>query len=528
MQKDAVRAALRRAIHAVAGDNAAHVAIEVELPKEAVHGDWTTTVAFALARHMRRAPADIAQAIAAALRADKVIGDAAITAVGGYVNIALSPVQYAELLQEIATAGSAWGTVAVGDKQRVLLEYVSANPTGPLTLGNARGGPYGDTLANVLIKAGYVVSREYYINDAGNQIDILGHSVCKTDQAQYAGAYIDALRATCGATCAQGDLQAVGRCAAAVIVEEMIKPALADAGITFDRWFSERSLHESGAVDRAIAALRDAGYTYEDDGALYFRSTDFGDDKDRVLVKRDGGKTYFCVDIAYHCDKLARADKLINIWGADHGGTVARLKGALAALGHESVLDIILTQFVRVMEDGKEVKMSKRRGTYITLADLVEEVGADVVRFLFLMQSATSHVVFDMDRARMQSEKNPVYYVQYAHARMASILRKAQAQGYEPATTCAPLVHEKERALVRVLAQLPDIIASTAHDYGVHRLPHYAIRIADALHAFYAACRVIDAADPVRTATRLLLVATAKDVLAEVLRIAGVRAPTRM
>ncbi len=503
--------------------------VTLERPKYRAHGDWTTNVAFSLAGILRKAPSEIARNLAQIVRDRAIFGDAYVAAVGGYVNITLSHEQYAKILVAILTSGARYGITQTVHPQKVIIEYVSANPTGPIHLGNARGGPYGDVLAKVLTAVGHHVVREYYINDAGNQVEILGHSILGDDQAQYAGTYIVALRERLLGQHRNADARAIGEMATQIIVDEIIRPSLAAAHITFDRWFSEKILHESGAVDATVTALTQKGYTYKKDGASYFRATDFGDDKDRVLIKADGSKTYFCVDAAYHCDKLRRADRLINIWGADHGGTVARLRGALTALGHNDVLDVILTQFVRVVEDGKEVKMSKRHGTYITLADLVDDVGVDVVRFTFLMQSATSHIVFDLARAREQSDKNPVYYVQYAHARMASVLRKAMeyALSYDDVDATI-LTHERERALMQTLTDFAPIITRTADDYGVHRLPHYAIRIADDLHAFYATCTVIDKNDIARTKARLALVDATKQVLFEVLQIIGVAAPEKM
>ncbi len=501
--------------------------VTIERTKNRIHGDWTTNIAFELARILRNAPQKIAQEIAQGL--GKQLDDASVQAVGGHINITLSDKQFGEMLEKIVHAGDSYAQNNVGNGRDVIIEYVSANPTGPVHLGNARGGPYGDTLARVLQKSGYNVHREYYVNDAGNQVDVLGHSILGDEHAQYAGAYIDTLRRRLITTKGESDARSIGEAAAKIIVSEIIKPSLEKAHITFDQWFSEMALHDMGAVDDVIKLLKEGGHVYEKDGAVYFRAIDFGDEKDRVLVKSDGAKTYFCVDVAYHLNKLARAQKLINIWGADHGGTVPRLKGALTALGHHDVLDIILTQFVRVVENGTEVKMSKRSGTYITLEDLVDDVGPDVVRFLFLMQSASSHVVFDLDRAREQSEKNPVFYVQYAHARLESILRKAREDGieYDDAEVQC-LTHEKEQALIWKLAEMPEIIAQTAQDYNVHRLPHYAISIADHLHSFYASCKVIDRGDSAMTKARLMLTAATRDVLAETLRIIGVGAPERM
>ncbi len=516
--------------------------VQIERPRDNTHGDWTTNVAFRLAGVLRKSPQEIATTLVEKLRSMIDEAQMGVSVESNYINFTLTFKAHQDMLVQIIASGDKWGASEIGVGQSVLVEYVSANPTGPLHLGNARGGPYGDTLSAVLAKSGYSVAREYYVNDYGNQITVLGHSIIGDDEAQYSGDYIQDLRSKLIAQNEEGidiqDAQKVGRVAAQEIVREIIAPSLARAGIEFDSFFSEKSLHDSGAVDEVVEKLRKLDFVYEKDGAMFFASTKvegINDDKDRVLVTADGRKTYFCADIAYHLDKLSRADRLINIWGADHGGTVARLQGALSVLGHSDKLDIILTQFVRVMEDGKEVKMSKRRGTYIALIDLIDEVGADVTRFIFLMQAATTHVVFDLDVAREKSDKNPVYYVQYAHARMASILRKAESEkefaqneSNSENANLSPLIHAKEIALIRILSEFPEIITRTADDYSVHRLAHYAISLADSFHSFYGACKVIDTKNIAQTTARLELVRATKTVLAEALRIVGVSVPEKM
>jgi arginyl-tRNA synthetase len=417
-------------------------------------------------------------------------------------------------------------------------------------IGNARGGPLGDTLANVLEKVGYKPYREYYINDAGNQIEILGHSILGDEKSQYNGNYISEVRKKLkvysekvrpfpsdspAVGIPQGrtlNVRKIGEEAVGVIMKEIIKPSMERLGIKFDNYFSEKELQESGKVDEVINILKEKGFLYEKEGALWFKSTKFGDDKDRVVVKSNGEKTYFGSDIAYHKEKLDRGfDKLIDIWGADHHGEVKRIKGALEALGYKDKLDVILTQFVRVLKGGKEVKMSKRAGTYVSIDDLIDEAGRDATRFFFLMYSPDTHMNFDLDLAREKSEKNPVYYVQYAHARICSILRKAEnpklSLGDIPRLSLEKL-HLKERALIFELSKFPDLVEEISQNYAVHHLPQYAIGLADKFHSFYDECRVIDENNLELTAARLETVKAAQIVLAEVLRLMGISAPEKM
>lgn len=381
----------------------------------------------------------------------------------------------------------------------------------------------GDTLANIFTKVGYEVEREYIVNNVGNQVKILGHSVLKDDQAEYKGDYIDKLHKEIK----DDDPYEVGRQATQKIVDDIIKPSMENLGVHFDTYFPENTLHDNGEVEKVFRKLQKQDVIYKKDDALWFRSTKYGDDKDRVVKKSDGSVTYFGFDIAYHKDKIARgADRLINIWGADHHGDIKRLIGAMEALGYKDKLEILLTQFVQVVKDGKEFQMSKRKGTYVTVDDLIKEVGKDPVRFFFLMYSADRHMTFDLDLAKEESSKNPVYYVQYAHARIASILEKDEENRKEDADY-GLLTHEKELDLIRELDKWPELVTDIARNYEVHRLPYYAMELASKFHSFYKECKVLGE-DKELTLARLMLIIATKKVLKNVLDTIGVEAPEKM
>lgn len=502
--------------------------ILVEYPPEALMGEYTTNVAFLLSKKLRRAPIDIAREIAEALKDEKIARVEAVAP--GYVNIYLTDGALQGVVGEVLRQGDHFGESTVGRGQKILLEYVSSNPTGPIHLGNARGGPLGSVLAEVLKKSGYAVSSEFYVNDFGNQVRVLGHSILGDEEKQYSGSYIAELAKIKPE--ALLDPLEVGMWASDKILKEYIEPVCAKAGIRFDQFFSEKSLHTSGKVTAMLQFLEEKGLVYEKDGAKWYRSTDFGDDKDRVLVKTDGRVTYRLADFAYHKDKFDRGfDRLITVLGADHHSEAKEMKVFIEQIlgKDESAYATILTQFVRVLQDGKEVKMSKRKGTYFALDDLIEEVGVDAVRFIFISYSATSHISFDMDLAIERSEKNPVYYVQYAHARMASILRKAQEKNIlTEAGDVATLVHPKERALLRKMLSFADLLAEVAENCETHRIPQYARELADLFHSFYAECHITGEKDPKIAGARLLLVTAVKSVLAETLRLCGVSAPEKM
>ncbi|MFA6973345.1 MAG: arginine--tRNA ligase [Parcubacteria group bacterium] len=497
----------------------------VDQPKVEKFGDYSSNVAMVLGKILKKNPLEIAEILKRSFRKEEAIEKIEVVA-PGYLNFYLAKKYLQDKIGEINSEKENFGSSEIGKDKKIHLDFVSANPTGPVHLGNGRGGPFGDTLANVLKKAGYDAWREYYVNDYGNQIKVLGHSILKDEEAQYKGDYIDDL----GKRIKTTDPFEVGQEAAKIIVAEIIKPSMEKVGINFDKYFSEKTLHESGAFEKVYKSFIEKDLIYEKDGAFWFRAEKFGDEKDRVVKKTSGEVTYFGGDIAYHQNKFARGfDKIIDIWGADHHGDMKRVLGAVEALGYGGKADIILTQFVRVMQNGEEVKMSKRKGTYICIDDLVEEVGKDAVRFFFLMYSNDTHMTFDMDLAKERSEKNPVFYVQYAHARICSILRKAQEENINFAKAdLSQLVDEKELSLIRELNKFPELVEELAHSYEVHKLPYYAIKLADKLHSFYNACKVLDADKPELSSARLNLINAVRIVLAETLRLVGVSAPDKM
>lgn len=500
--------------------------IELDYPPEEF-GDYATNLALKTAKRLGHGPRQIAEAIKQELETESVdenIFSQIAVAGPGFLNFTLSPEARGQEIARINAAGEKYGDNDSGQGQKIHLDFVSANPTGPIHLGNGRGGPLGDALANVLAKSGYAVWREFYVNDFGNQVKILGHSILKDDEAQYRGEYIDRLAEKNQET----DPFAVGRWAAELIVTEMIRPAMENLGIRFDRYFHESELHESGEVEKTFELLRGKDLIYGQDGALWFRAANFGDEKDRPIKKSTGEVTYFGGDIAYHHNKLATRgfDRAIDIWGADHHGDVKRVLGAMEALGLGGRVRILLTQNLTVLKDGAEFKMSKRKGQYICLEDLIDEVGRDAVRFIFLSYSADSPMVFDIDLAKERSNKNPVYYVQYAHARIESILRKTEEEARGKADFSL-LIDPKEIELIRHLVRFPDLVAEVAATYEAHKLAHYAIKLADKFHSFYHACRIKGEEAALAAARRELALAT-KTVLGETLRLIGVTAPEKM
>ena len=423
------------------------------------------------------------------------------------------------------------------------MEFVSANPTGPLHIGNARGAFVGDLLCRVLEAGGQQVTREYYFNDSGGQIGILGASVAalrrgdELPEDAYRGDYVADLAAElpddfwAAATAPGADTPALVGHWAAGRVREGIERSLAALGVTFDVWTSEARLHEEGWVDRAVERLRANGHVYELDGAVWFRSTAFGDDKDRVITRSNGEPTYFAADIGYVTEKFSRGfDHLIYIWGADHHGTVARVRNAAEAMGYDrDAVQILLYSWVRFVRDGQEISMSKRAGEFITLDDLLAEVGIDAARWFFASRGATTAIDFDIELAKKQSNENPVYYVQYAHARIASILRKAADAGLTPAADVAGgLSGAPEGALARAIARYPEVVADAVADEETHGITAYATELATTFHGFYRDARVVDAEAPERSAARLALARAAQVTLANALGLLGISAPESM
>ncbi len=506
-----------------------HFCVEhsVMRPTNDSFGDYTSNVALLIANQLGKSPVEVASMIQERIAFPEI--ERVEVAGPGHLNFFLSQHYFSDLIGEILVKGNHYGDDLFGIGEKVNNEFISANPTGPLHLGNARGGFLGDTLSRVLRKAGYEVTNEYYVNDAGEQIVKLGHSVLGDSEAVYGGEYIDELQEKIGTV---GDAKEIGEKAAVYVMEEMIKKTLADKmRVCFDAFVSEkRDVIESGCVDRAIDRLKEKKLTYEADGALWLRTTDFGDDKDRVLKKSDGTKTYFASDCGYLLYKKERGFKiLILTFGADHHGYVARLRAAANALGFSGEMKFLLVQLVKLVKDGQEVRMSKRAGNVVTIDELIEKVGYDVARFFFLLYAPETHMNFDLGLAEERSQKNPVFYVQYAHARLASVLRKAEEEGFSADNAdLSLLLHPKERELMRELSFFPELVGMIAKDFSVHKLPQYAIRLADKLHSFYDVCRVIDGDKKDLSVARLSLIRAVKIVLGETLDLMGIEAPEKM
>ncbi|MFA5883588.1 MAG: arginine--tRNA ligase [Acidimicrobiia bacterium] len=504
------------------------------------HGDWTTNVALQIAKPAGVPPREAAQRLAAELEADPPPHLARVEIAGpGFVNLHLAPTWLHDVLRAVVARGERFGHGEAFAGQRINLEFVSANPTGPLHAGGGRWVAVGDALANLLAAQGAEVHREYYLNDAGNQLDTFGASLHARYRGEappedgYQGQYLvelaDRMRAALGDEVTEdqarewGYRQVVGQ----------IQGDLERIGVVFDTWFSERTLHERGEVARVLATLDARGATFQQDGALWLRATDYGDQRDRVLVKSDGVTTYLCNDLAYHEDKFARGwTHLIDIWGADHHGQVKSLQSGLEALGHPAgEPEVLLGQLVKLLRGGVEVRMSRRTGNIVTLADILDEVDPDVCRLTFLLQSIDTAQTFDLEVVTAQSMENPVYYVQYAHARIASIGRQAASRGVVPLPVAdvnlAPLVHERELDLLRALAVFPDVVEEAAGLRAPHRVATWVRDFASRFHGFYRDCRVISD-DAALTQARLGLAEASRIGLANALAILGVGAPEEM
>lgn len=525
------------------GVNVSAKDLEVTRPSNSNFGDFSTNIAFKLAGQLKKDPNEIAKELAADMANWDAIAKA--EAVKGFLNIYLEKEMFHEVIREILTKKEHYGDSEIKKDEKVQVEFISANPTGPLTLANGRGGFGGDVLARVFAKAGAKVQREYLINDGGNQVKILGDSVLvaagllKKDDDIYKGEYIQEWVMDNKKIIEehQDKPKELGQIAAKDILEKLIKPSVKGMKINFDNWFSEQKLIESGEVDKALTDFDKRSLTYTEDNALWFRTTKYGDDKDRVLRKADGENTYFANDTAYHWDKFAvrKFDKVINFWGADHHGYIGRMQAAVEAIGFGGKLDIVIMQMVRLIQNGKEVRMSKRKGTYITMDDLFEMIGgkdaSDVARFFFLSRAFNTHMDFDLDAAKERSEKNPVFYVKYAHARIHGILDKAKFKSNKSKIKLELLVAPEEIELIDELSQLESVVRSivTFSDYPVHFLTFYAIEIAKRFHSFYDRCRVIDEENLDLTIARLELVKATQIVLRVVMEdLIGIEAPERM
>lgn len=523
--------------------------IKVEIPKDTKNGDYSTNIAMVLTKVAKRNPREIAQAIVDNLDTSKANVKQVDIAGPGFINFYLDNQYLTAVIPEAINKGDKFGCAEESKNTNILLEYVSANPTGDLHIGHARNAAVGDSLANILIAAGYNVTREYYINDAGNQITNLARSIETR--------FFEALGDTSHEMPADGyngkDIIEIGKDLADKHPEmkdysdeerlktfrqlgvdyemDKLKKDLADFNVHFDNWFSETSLYENGAIDNTLAKMNELGYTYEADGATWLRTSDFKDDKDRVLIKKDGTYTYFTPDTAYHYNKINRGnDILIDLMGADHHGYINRLKASLETFGVDSDrLEIQIMQMVRLMQDGVEVKMSKRTGNAITLREIMDEVGIDAARYFLTMRSPDSHFDFDLELAKEKSQDNPIYYAQYAHARICSILKQAKEQGVEVTADAdfSTITNEKAIDLLKKVAEFEPTIESAAESRAPHRLTNYIQDLASAFHKFYNAEKVLTD-DAEKTKAHIALVDAVRITLHNALALVGVSAPESM
>ncbi len=526
-------------------------AIVLDTPREKSHGDLATTLALTLAKPESKAPRKIAELIVSNIQDTGGIIAKTEIAGPGFINFTFKQDRWQQTLFEIDSEGAEYGLRNIGKGEKVLIEFVSANPTGPLHVGHGRGAALGDALANLLSAVGYDVSREFYINDAGRQIRLLALSVWTRYQQSlgndapfpedgYHGGYIEEL--------AQAFTKLHGNKFLKVPFDECvdvfgnfgkesmlldIRTDLEAFGVRFDTWFSEASLLKDKSVQGSLEELLESRNMYEQDGALWLRSTTFGDDKDRVVVKQDKSYTYLATDIAYHRNKLARGFKtLVNIWGADHHGYIPRVQAVIEAFGHpKDSLHVLLVQLVAILRNGQPVPMSKRAGNFVTLREVVQDVGSDAARFIFLTRRSDSHLDFDLAIAREQSRENPVYYVQYAHARIASLFREAETRNIaiptKDAVNISLLNREEEQNIIKALAKYPEVVEDAALAYEPHRLTFYLQDLAGLMHNYYFKHRVITE-DAALTAAMLFLMKQVKTVLKSALTILGVNAPEKM
>jgi arginyl-tRNA synthetase len=540
--------ALNQAVEKELLPAAAVIEVAVEHPQNPEHGDYASSRPLKLSRAMRKSPLAIAETLAGLILTSDEIEKVTV-AHPGFVNFLLSGKWLANQVEEVLVEKENFGNLNLGTGQKVQLEYVSVNPTGPIHVGHGRGAILGSALASVLKAAGYQVSSEYYVNDAGNQMDNFYRSLhARYRQALdlpyempddgYMGDYVldlakEIIEEKGDVYASMPENEAIGQIGKIGIdrMIEAIKIDLGGLGVEFDVWFSERSLFDNGQFQKTMDILKENNHTAEKEGAVWFTSTAMGEDKDNVLVRSNGAPTYFASDVAYHYNKFVERgfDKVIDIWGADHQGHVSRMKAVLTALGiDEQRLHIIISQLVTLKRGKEIVRVSKRTGDLITLRELIDEVGPDVCRFFFLTRSADSQMDFDLELAVQQSNDNPVYYVQYAHARIASILRLAAEKGIDYSDgDVALLTHDAELAFIRKMLQLPEIIDLIARTYEPHHLTYFAQEMATAFHSFYKQCRVVSDEQKL-TAARLKLVAVAKIVFAKVLGLMGMNAPESM
>src|SRR6056297_743821 len=517
--------------------------IKVEVPREKEHGDYATNIAMVTAKHFKRSPREIAELLIENIDV-KLIKSISVDG-PGFINFELNNSWLYDTIRLIDRLQNKYGEINVANNQKVLIEFVSANPTGPLHVGHSRGAVVGDMTANIMEEAGFDVTREYYFNDAGNQIDILAESTLirykqlfdidiELPKNAYHGEYLigiaKQLKDEYGKSLLEKEQDEQIKICKEFSFKKLktkIEDDLKYFGIKFDNWFSESTLH-NGEIQKAIDILKEKGYIYEKEDALWFKSTEFADDKDRVIIKSDGALTYLAADIAYHWDKIQRGyDKLINVWGADHHGSINRVKASIQALGYpKDILEIIIVQLVNLMRDGEKIPMSKRAGEFVTMEDVIDEVGKDAARYFYIMRSSDSHFDFDLELAKEQSSNNPVYYIQYAHARIHSILENAEDIDLEN-VDYELLDSEEEIDLIKLMARYPEVIKDSAESRQPHILANYAYDLANAFHIFYNKRQVITS-DKKLSKARLKLVVSLQRVLKNLFNVLGIEAPDQM
>ena len=525
--------------------------IVVEKPKDEKMGDFSTNVAMTLARSERKNPKVIAESVARYIKNGSNYLSQVEIAGPGFINLKMSNEFFLERLKNAVKQGDGFGQTDVGQGTKVVIEFVSANPTGPLHVGHGRGAAVGDALGRILKKAGYDLSTEYYINDVGNQMNFLGRSTwlryrellgeaIEFPDDHYRGEYIKNIaneiveqKGDEFLSKPEEECLPFFRKFAKDNILKGIEKDLAEFRVNFDNWFSEQSLYEDNSVERAIEWLKGKGHIYEKDGAVWLKSSAFNDDKDRVIVKQTGEKTYFCSDIAYHQNKISRGFKrLINLMGADHHGYVPRMEAVLEAMGYDKkTFKILLIQFVSLLRAGEKVSMSTRAGEFETLADVVSEVGVDVARYYFLMRSSDTHLDFDLELAKKETPENPVFYIQYAHARICSIFRTAEEKGVvwnrSNEVNLAPLVEEEEFGIIQAVLAFPEVVEKSARAMEVHRIPHFLLDMVSRFHGYYSRHRVISD-DKALTLARLFLLDSIRITIRNGFELMGILAPEKM
>lgn len=525
--------------------------IVIEKPKDSKMGDFSTNLAMMLAKPERKSPKVIAEAICKYLKNGSGQVAKVETAGPGFINIKMAPSFFLQRLLKVAEADENFGSSTIGNREKVLVEYVSANPTGPLHVGHGRGAAVGNTLSKILLKAGYDLKTEYYVNDVGNQMNILGRSTwlryqeilnkkVEFPEDHYQGDYVNDIareiidqKGDEFLEASEEDALPFFRTYAANWVLEGIKTDLKDFRVEFDQWFSEKTLYDNNAVDNALAWLKGKGFIYEKEGAVWLKSSAFQDDKDRVIVKQNGDQTYFCSDIAYHQNKVQRGfDRLIDLFGADHHGYVPRIQAVMEALGYDrNVFKALLVQFVALKRGTEKVSMSTRSGEFVTLKEVVDEVGVDAARYFFLSKSCDSHMDFDLELAKKETPENPVFYIQYAHARICNVFLKAENQGIAiPGPTdvdLSPLEAVEEFQLIKKILAFPEVVEKSALSLEVHRISHYLHDLVGVFHSYYNKHRVVTEDQPL-TLARLYLLLCLRITIRNGLALMGISAPEKM